>query len=78
MPTCRITPYEHGMVIGIGKPIWIQYADVESVRHRQSWWSQWVEVALRDSKLVAQFNVRSAAKIADVFKGRGVRVVGAS
>lgn len=65
------------MVIGIGKPIWVKYADVESVQSRQSWWSKWVKVALRDSKLVVRFNARSPAKIADILKGQGVRVVSA-
>lgn len=77
MPTCRITLYEHGIVIGIGKPIWIKYSDVEWVQYRQSWWSRWVKVALRDSKLVARFNVRSPAKIADILRERGVRAVAA-
>lgn len=75
MPTCRITLYSEGMVIGIGKPIWVKYADVESVQYRQSWWSQWVKVALRDSKLVVRFNVRKPEKIAEILKTQGVRVV---
>ena len=36
-----------------------------------------VKVALRDSKLVVRFNVWSPAKIADILKSQGVRVVGA-
>ena len=60
----------------VGLGVWITYADVESVQYRQSWWSKWVKVALRASKLVARFNVHSPAKIADILKGRGAAAEG--
>ena len=54
----------------------MKYEDVESVRCQWSWWSKRLEVAMRNSKMVARFNVRSPEKVANILKDRVVRIAG--
>lgn len=75
MPTCRLTLYEHGMVIAVVAPIWVKYEDIEQVKSVRSWLSRRVDISVRDPKVAASFNVRSPERIASILRAKGVRLV---
>ena len=76
MPTCRITLYERAVVMAIGPPVLVAYEDIEKVKCERSWCANRLEVSMRNSSLVWNFNVRSPEKVAGIFKEKGVRIIG--
>lgn len=62
--------------MAIGPPVLVAYEDIEKVKCERSWCANRLEVSMRNSSLVWNFNVRSPEKVAGIFKEKGVRIIG--
>jgi hypothetical protein len=75
IPTCRITLYDHVMVIAVGAPALVKYEDVEKVQCERSWWRSRLKVSTRVPNMAVILNLRCPEKVARILREKGVDVV---